>query len=224
MKADESGGGGGGRDGGGISRPPRVPVRRSRLAELADTTVPAAGPPAVTTTPTGTAADADTGPDVDTDTDTDTARIRRGQREFGALLGEFRRTPVLLPLGQDDAYPLTADFNGVRWIYAFSDEAALARFAILRGESDRPWNYQRVLGARLLDGVVPTLGVPCGVALDVGSEGHEALFPPVVGIVPDTVAVDIDTDGIDTSGIRTSGIDTDGIGTDGIDRNGETRG
>ncbi|MFD9882005.1 hypothetical protein ACFWZT_11125 [Streptomyces alboflavus] len=174
-----------------MSRPPRVPVRRSRVAELADTTVPAAGPPAVTTAPADTDADADAGIDADTDTD----RIRRGRREFGAVLGEFRRTPVLLPLGEHDAYPLIADFNGVRWIYAFSDEAALARFAVLRGESDRPWDYQRLLGARLLDGIVPALGVPCGVALDVGSEGHESLFPPVTGIVPDAVAVDTDAHG-----------------------------
>ncbi|WJV45808.1 hypothetical protein [Streptomyces flavofungini] len=128
----------------------------------------------------------------------DADRIRRGRREFAVLLGEFRRTPVLLPLGEHDAYPLTADFNGVRWIHAFSDEAALARFAVLRGESDRPWDYRRLLGARLLDGIVPALGVPCGVALDVGSEGHEALFPPVTGIVPDAVAVDHDTNAVGT--------------------------
>ncbi|MFE9626860.1 hypothetical protein [Streptomyces sp. NPDC006527] len=33
-------------------------------------------------------------------------------------------------------------------------------------------------------------GVPCGVALDVGSDGDGVLFPPVAGIVPDAVAVD----------------------------------
>jgi hypothetical protein len=46
-----------------------------------------------------------------------------------------------------------------------------------------------VLGARLLDVAVPATGVPCGVALDVGSEDG-VLFPPVVGVVPDAVAVD----------------------------------
>lgn len=105
------------------------------------------------------------------------------------LLGEFRRTAVLVPLDGDDA-PLAGDFGGIRWIYAFSNDAALARFAIARGEGGREWPYRRVLGARLLDAVVPSVGVPCGVALDVGSGGEGVLFPPVVGIVPDKAAVE----------------------------------
>ncbi|MFF3329107.1 hypothetical protein ACFYWX_06015 [Streptomyces sp. NPDC002888] len=119
-------------------------------------------------------------------TPADMARIRR---EFAALLGEFRRTPVLVPLDEDEA-PLVGDFGGIRWIYAFSDESALARFAIARGEGAREWEYRRVLGARLLDAGVPATGVPTGVALDVGSDGDGVLFPPVVGIVPDAAAVD----------------------------------
>ncbi|WP_324612183.1 hypothetical protein [Streptomyces sp. MMG1533] len=114
------------------------------------------------------------------------------RRQFAVLLGEFRRTPVLLPVTEDGS-PLTGDYDGIRWIYAFSDESALARFAIARGEGSREWPYRRVLGARLLDAAVPATGVPCGVALDVGSEGDGVLFPPVVGIVPDAVAVDAET-------------------------------
>ncbi|MFH9861693.1 hypothetical protein [Streptomyces sp. NPDC017202] len=117
----------------------------------------------------------------------DIARVRR---EFGALLGEFRRTAVLVPVGEDEA-PLAADHGGIRWLYAFSDESALARFAIARGETAREWPYRRVLGARLLDAGVGATGVPCGVALDVGGEGNGVLFPPVAGIVPDAVAVDV---------------------------------
>ncbi|MFI5681632.1 hypothetical protein [Streptomyces cellulosae] len=118
--------------------------------------------------------------------------IGRARREFAAVLGEFRRTPVLVPLA-DNEDPLVGDYGGVRWIYAFSDESALARFAIARGEGSREWAYQRVLGARLLDAGVPAMGVPCGVALDVGSEGDGVLFPPVVGIVPDAAAMDGET-------------------------------
>lgn len=114
------------------------------------------------------------------------------RHEFGALLGEFRRTAVLLPLS-DDGLPLTADFGGVRWIYAFSDEPSLARFATVRGESNREWAFDRVLGARLLDAVAPALDMPCGVALDVGSPGDELLLPPITGVVPDRVAVDSET-------------------------------
>ncbi len=126
--------------------------------------------------------------------------VTRGRHEFAVLLGEFRRTAVLVPLGPDDA-PLVADFGGIRWIYAFSNESALARFAIARGEGGREWPYQRLLGARLLDATVPAVGVPCGVALDVGTEGEGALFPPVLGIVPEAAAVDADTDA-DAEGIR----------------------
>ena len=111
------------------------------------------------------------------------------RREFAALLGEFRRTAVLVPLDADE-FPLTADHGGIRWILAFSNESALARFAIARGEGEREWAYQRVLGARLLDAGVPAVGVPCGVALDAASGDEGVLFPPVAGIVPDAAAVD----------------------------------
>ncbi|MFE5403466.1 hypothetical protein ACFQ9Z_19420 [Streptomyces sp. NPDC056580] len=116
--------------------------------------------------------------------------VRRRRREFAALLGEFRRTPVLVPVDGDEN-PLTADQGGVRWILAFSNEPALARFVFARGEGDREWAYRRVLGARLLDAGVPAVGVPCGVALDAADGDEGVLFPPVAGIVPDAVAVDL---------------------------------
>ncbi|WP_308312145.1 SseB family protein [Streptomyces albipurpureus] len=115
-------------------------------------------------------------------------QVASARREFAVLLGEFRRTAVLVPF---DPYGSlwTADQGGVRWICAFSDEESLARFALARGEAEQEWTYQTVLGARLLDVLVPTLEGPAGVALDAGSAGG-VLFPPVVGIVPDAVAAD----------------------------------
>ena len=119
------------------------------------------------------------------------------RRHFAAVLGEFRRTAVLVPLG-DAPGPdgerglLTADFNGVRFILAFSDEQALARYAQARGEYAREWTYQKILGARLLDVAVPAAGVPCGVALDCADGPDGMVFPPVRGIVPDEVAVDVE--------------------------------
>lgn len=80
--------------------------------------------------------------------------------------------------------------GGVRWIYAFTDEESLARFAYARGDGDRAWEYVSVLGARLVDSVIPTLDAPAGVAVDVADEDGSMLFPPVVGIVPDAQAVD----------------------------------
>lgn len=172
---------------------PEGRVRRSRLAEYAEMAAPGgqldddsgAVPPsekpsAPVTKPSATA-------DAPQDVPEEVARRRR---EFAVLLGEFRRTPVLVPVDEHEA-PLVGEWGGVRWIYAFSDEPALARFAFARGEGGREWVYRRVLGARLLDAGVPAAGVPCGVALDVGSEdGQGVLFPPVVGIVPDAAAVD----------------------------------
>ncbi|MFI0238166.1 hypothetical protein [Streptomyces sp. NPDC016845] len=123
------------------------------------------------------------------------------RREFAELLGAFRRTAVLVPLGVEPGSDgeqgwLTADFNGIRFILAFSDEYALARYAHARGEYGREWVYQTVLGAKLLDVAVPAAGVPCGVALDCAdAPGGGMVFPPVKGIVPDEAAVDIDDEG-----------------------------
>lgn len=109
--------------------------------------------------------------------------------EFAVLLGEFRRAAVLVPV---DPYGSlwTAEQGGVRWICAFSNEETLERFARARGEADRAWEYRAVLGARLLDVMVPALGVPAGVALDAGSEDG-MLLPPVAGVVPESAAVDL---------------------------------
>ncbi|WP_374775597.1 hypothetical protein [Streptomyces sp. NBC_01310] len=46
----------------------------------------------------------------------------------------------------------------MRWICAFSDEQALARFARAQGDTEREWTYRTVLGARLLDAAVVDLG------------------------------------------------------------------
>ncbi len=116
-------------------------------------------------------------------------------REFAELLVEFRQTAVLVPLGggagpDGERGLLTADWNGVRFILAFSDGQALARYARARGEFAREWTYQTVLGSRLLDVAVPAAGVPCGVALDCADGPDGMVFPPVRGVVPDEVAVD----------------------------------
>ncbi|MFF2526648.1 SseB family protein [Streptomyces liangshanensis] len=114
--------------------------------------------------------------------------LAAARREFALVLDEFRRTTVLVPLDASGS-PWSADRGGVRWICAFSDEEALARFAWAQGDAGREWVYRTVRGARLLDVMVPKLGVPAGVALDAGSDDG-ALFPPVEGVVPDEAVVD----------------------------------
>ncbi|GAA0466298.1 SseB family protein [Streptomyces stramineus] len=112
--------------------------------------------------------------------------LHAGRPHPAALVGEFRRAAVLVPLDERGGL-LTVSFGGVWWVHAFTDEAALARFTGGAGAE-----YLTVLGARLLDVVVPGVGEPAGVALDVGGE-RPALFPPVAGIVPDAATVDAAT-------------------------------
>ncbi|MDT0548949.1 MULTISPECIES: SseB family protein [Streptomyces] len=124
------------------------------------------------------------------------AAVRAGAGDPAAMVGEFRRTAVLVPVA-DDGF-MTAEYGGIRWIYAFTDESALARFATARGSAPgQEWEYAAVLGARLLDVMVPEMGRPAGVAVDVADEDGSMMFPPVRGIVPDEVAVDMDDDGAD---------------------------
>ncbi|MGK5632066.1 hypothetical protein [Streptomyces sp. URMC 123] len=121
------------------------------------------------------------------------AAVRSGNGVPAAMVGEFRRTPLLLPIADGGA--MSGSLGGVRWLYAFTGEEPLARFLLARGtETDRPWEYRVVLGARLLDQVIPELEGPVGVAVDVADEDGSMLFPPVRGIVPDAVAVDAGVD------------------------------
>ncbi|MGW7412103.1 hypothetical protein [Streptomyces sp. NPDC054863] len=134
---------------------------------------------------------------ADTADASEAAEAEARQQAFAELLAEFRQTPVLVPLGTEpgpggERGLLTADFGGLRFLLAFSDERALARYAQARDAYRQEWTYQRVLGAKLLDIAVPAAGVPCGVALDCADGPDGMVFPPVVGVVPDEVAVDRD--------------------------------
>ncbi|WP_371624830.1 hypothetical protein OG245_19825 [Streptomyces sp. NBC_01116] len=126
-------------------------------------------------------------------------RIAERRAGFGdpeSLVGELRRALVLVPYDRGGLW--TAEFGGIRWVCGFTDEAALARFAEERaavegaGVASRSWEYAAFRGARLLDEVIPAMGVPAGVAVNVADPDGSMLFPPVVGIVPDAVAVDAD--------------------------------
>ncbi|MEU5540327.1 SseB family protein [Streptomyces sp. NPDC020362] len=119
-------------------------------------------------------------------------RLRLHRRRFHTRLGEFRRRRVLVPYGEKGA-ALTVETHGARWLLAFTDEAALGRYARARGEVDRTWRYRAVWGAAVLDAGVPAVagtGLPCGVLVDAGDGERGLVLPPVVGIVPETVAVD----------------------------------
>ncbi|KUN98041.1 hypothetical protein AQJ67_28690 [Streptomyces caeruleatus] len=115
-------------------------------------------------------------------------------------MGEFRRSEVRVPVEDDSVVSVEA--GGIRWLFAFTDDAALARFAEARGET----LDERVLvyGAWLLDRVIPRVGGPVGIAVDAGSATGMAL-PPAAGIVPDSavaVAVPVAVEG---TGVRGAG-------------------
>ncbi|MER7468412.1 hypothetical protein [Streptomyces sp. NPDC097981] len=126
------------------------------------------------------------------------AALRGGTGDPGRLVGEFRRAVLLVPRSGGSAHGegglMSAVSGGIRWFYAFTDEEAMARFAVARGEAGREWPYLATLGARLVDAVVPEVDGPAGVAVNVADADGSMLFPPVAGIVPDASAVDVDPD------------------------------
>ncbi|MFJ8854337.1 SseB family protein [Streptomyces sp. NPDC102437] len=96
----------------------------------------------------------------------------------------MRRSVLLVPAAGERLW--SARLDGVRWICGFTDEAAPARFARLHASGDQAMDYAALLGARIVDEVVPSLGEPAGLATEDGA----MFFPPVVGIVPNAVALD----------------------------------
>lgn len=123
---------------------------------------------------------------------------RRGAGDPRALVGEMRRSVLLVPVA--DGVLWSAHSGGVRWICGFTDEAALARFALLHGPGDQPMDYAALLGARIVDEIVPSLEGLTGLAVDIATEDGSMFFPPVTGIVPDAVA--LDTGGADAQAGR----------------------
>ncbi|MER7196738.1 hypothetical protein CG723_24050 [Streptomyces sp. CB01635] len=189
--------------GGAAGEPPRIP--RSRLADYAEMdespTPDAPATPSQEHPEPPLSVQSKTQPDRQVSL-AENPEVAARRRAFAELLGEFRRTAVLVPLGDgpgpaEERGLLTADSSGVRFLLAFSDEQALARYAQARGEYSREWTYRTILGAKLLDVAVPTAGVPCGVALDCADGPDGMVFPPVRGIVPDKAAVDRDEDQAD---------------------------
>jgi hypothetical protein len=121
------------------------------------------------------------------------AERRRGAGDPRALIGEMRRSVLLVPTTGGGLW--SARSGGVRWICGFTDETALARFALHHAPGDRPMDYAALLGARIVDEVVPSLDEPAGLAVDIATEDGSMFFPPVVGVVPAGSAVDADEAG-----------------------------
>ncbi|HEX7660530.1 MAG TPA: hypothetical protein VF444_13735 [Pseudonocardiaceae bacterium] len=112
------------------------------------------------------------------------ARLYAGIVDGPRLTSAFRESLVWLPTAADDpaGSVLTADYRGVHWLYAFTGEAELARFAMKTGGADRPRTYLTARGWRVLDVLVPAMDQPAGVAVDAA--GKRPMFlPPSVEAV-----------------------------------------
>ncbi|WP_241989864.1 MULTISPECIES: hypothetical protein [unclassified Streptomyces] len=69
------------------------------------------------------------------------------------LVGEMRHSVLLVPIAADGLW--SARLSAVRWICGFTDETTLAWFARQHDPSDQPVQYAAVLGARIVDEIVP---------------------------------------------------------------------
>ncbi|MFI8946944.1 hypothetical protein ACIGO6_10545 [Streptomyces sp. NPDC053750] len=116
------------------------------------------------------------------------AERRAGVGDPRALVGEMRRSILLVPTSDGGLW--SARSGGVRWICGFTDETALAQFCLHHAPGGQSLEYAALLGARIVDEIVPSLGEPAGLAVDIATEDGSMFFPPVVGIVPDRTAVD----------------------------------
>ena len=83
---------------------------------------------------------------------------RRGDPD--ALLAAFREALVLVP-------EVRAEYGGLTWWHAFTDERELARYAESRGEAGREWTYVKARGERLLRAIE---GRKAAIMVDVAGE------------------------------------------------------
>ena len=115
--------------------------------------------------------------------------VRAGGGAGAAMVDAFRATPVLVPRDRTGRLA-AADAGGIRWVFAFSTPAELARWALARGgDGDAEQPYVTILGRRLLTVAPAAADRPVGVALDVAGD-RPMLLPPMRGIVPDELALD----------------------------------
>lgn len=104
------------------------------------------------------------------------AAVHSGQIDADRLVAAFREAVVVVPTDGPDAL-LTVAEQGIRWVPAFTDPVALARFARARHDADRAWSYLTTRGHRVLDTVLPAIDGPAGVAVDIGGT-HPVFLPP----------------------------------------------
>lgn len=118
------------------------------------------------------------------------ALFYRGEGDGQRLVEAFRVSRVVLQVLEDPLRIVTLPARGLSWVPVFTDPEGLARFLRARGEGDREARFVTVSGAHVLDVYLPALPGPMGVVVDPLSRSPVVL-PPVSGIVPEEIAVDV---------------------------------
>lgn len=99
-----------------------------------------------------------------------------GQRlDITAVLTALKTSTLLTPV-PDGFHLLVGQSRGITWVPTFTSEEQLRRYAILRCEADRPWQYRRIPGDQLLSAVLDGIPSPCGLAIDIAGQ-HPLLLP-----------------------------------------------
>lgn len=91
--------------------------------------------------------------------------IRGGIGNSVALQRALRESVLFVLPWEDGESVVSAEQNGIRWVYAFTSEAEVARYAVMRDavpDADVP--YLTVRGDRLVD---VRIDAPWGLAVDV---------------------------------------------------------
>ncbi|MET8853861.1 SseB family protein [Amycolatopsis sp. NPDC004625] len=110
------------------------------------------------------------------------AAAHGGYGQWPGLVREFRLSVVLVPTSAAGD-PLVCDHDGIQWLLAFTDERQLAEWAVVRGGNPAvAVDYRAVSGGRLLDAFLASVGVPAGIAVNIG--GTRPVFLPSPGIEP----------------------------------------
>lgn len=86
-------------------------------------------------------------------------------------------TSILLTPVPDGSHLLLGHSRGIAWLPTFTSGDQLRRYAVLRCEADRPWQYRRIPGEQLLGAALDGIPGPWGLAIDVAGQ-HPLLLPP----------------------------------------------
>lgn len=122
-------------------------------------------------------------------------QVRAGHGGMDRVMGLFRRSTLWVEteLAGEQHTVRSVQAEGLSWLPVFSSLAQLAAFCQASGRGSVEVSYGTLTGAELLATCLPALPLGTGVLLDPVAD-HALPLPPVTGIVPDSLAVDRDTD------------------------------